>query len=915
MPDFLTRKAPPNYIAGLGRGATGFTTRSDIGPAREAPEITPLDDARQAEAAAAAKKEIAEDEEQNRFQDPDNETGLFSSIPYEADDEEADRIYEAIDRKMEERRKSRKEREAEEMENNRKERPKIQEQFSDLKRQLTHVTEDEWSSIPEVGDLVRRRNNKKAKISDKYTPVPDSVLLSAQRQTEYATTLDTKLGIETPATTDDSSTDFAKFGQARDKVLGIKLDQMADSVSGQSVIDPKGYLTDLSSVIIKTDAEISDIKKARTLLRSVISTNPNHAPGWIAAARLEEVAGKQVAARELIAKGCEACAKSEDIWLEAARLNSTDNAKIILANAIRSVPTSVKVWLKATDLETETRAKKRVLRRALEFIPNSVKIWKAAIEMEAEAEDAKILLSRAVECVPLAVELWLALARLETYENAKKVLNKATKQIPTSHEIWIAAARLEDTQNNEKMVDLIMKRALEKLSSKGAHLDRELWIKEAENCEKDGFVITCQAIIRCTLDIGVDEEDRKSTWMEDAESCAARGSIETARVIYAYSIKVFPHKKSVWRRAAFFEKAHGTRESLEDVLQRAVQHCPQAEVLWLMGAKEKWIAGDIAAARGILQEAFKANQNSEQIWLAAIKLEVETGEYQRGRALLEVARTKADTEKVWMKSAVLERVMKNTPQALSLLKEAILKFPNFTKLWLIKGQIEEEENNDLAAARTTYNTALRQCAKSIPLWISASRLEEKAGLLTKGRAVLEKARLLNPKDPELWSEAIRLETRGGNAPMARALMAKALQECPDSGLLWSQAILMEARPQRKARSADALRKCENNPLVLVTVARLFWADRKVDKARNWFNRAIKVDADMGDSWAWCLRFEMMHGEQSGIDDVVARCVAAEPHHGERWQAVSKKIENFRKTTKEILMIVAAGLPNGLGESV
>jgi pre-mRNA-processing factor 6 len=33
---FLQRDAPVNYIAGRGRGATGFTTRSDIGPARVA---------------------------------------------------------------------------------------------------------------------------------------------------------------------------------------------------------------------------------------------------------------------------------------------------------------------------------------------------------------------------------------------------------------------------------------------------------------------------------------------------------------------------------------------------------------------------------------------------------------------------------------------------------------------------------------------------------------------------------------------------------------------------------------------------------------------------------------------------------------------------------------------------------------
>lgn len=35
--DFNSVPAPANYVPGLGRGATGFTTRSDIGPARMAP--------------------------------------------------------------------------------------------------------------------------------------------------------------------------------------------------------------------------------------------------------------------------------------------------------------------------------------------------------------------------------------------------------------------------------------------------------------------------------------------------------------------------------------------------------------------------------------------------------------------------------------------------------------------------------------------------------------------------------------------------------------------------------------------------------------------------------------------------------------------------------------------------------------
>ena len=38
--NFNTIPPPPNYVPGLGRGATGFTTRSDIGPARMGPDLS-----------------------------------------------------------------------------------------------------------------------------------------------------------------------------------------------------------------------------------------------------------------------------------------------------------------------------------------------------------------------------------------------------------------------------------------------------------------------------------------------------------------------------------------------------------------------------------------------------------------------------------------------------------------------------------------------------------------------------------------------------------------------------------------------------------------------------------------------------------------------------------------------------------
>jgi len=286
-----------------------------------------------------------------------------------------------------------------------------------------------------------------------------------------------------------------------------------------------------------------------------------------------------------------------------------------------------------------------------------------------------------VEVIPLSVELWLALARLETPDRAKAVLNKARKSIPTSHEIWIAAGRLleqeavneskseEERKKEYEQVDKTIEAGVRELRRHQVLLTREQWLKEAERCEADGSPRTCDAIIKATLAMEVEEEDRLDTWVSDAESAEERGKIGTARAILAYSLRVFPDREFLWRKAADLEKIHGTkyvcslqlhrlsrltfysRESLDAILSRAVRHCPQAEVLWLMSAKEKWLAGDVPAAREVLEQAFVANPESEQIWLAAVKLEAENDELQVARELLARARKVAGTERV-SKSAI-----------------------------------------------------------------------------------------------------------------------------------------------------------------------------------------------------------------------------------------------------------------------
>ncbi|KAF7116079.1 hypothetical protein CNMCM5793_004000 [Aspergillus hiratsukae] len=927
--DFLNQPAPENYVAGLGRGATGFTTRSDLGPAREGPTPEQIQAAlaKRAQLLGAApptaygagrekgREEKEEEEEDDRFQDPDNEVGLFAYGQFDQEDDEADRIYKEVDEKMDKRRKARREaRERQEREEYERKNPKIQQQFADLKRSLASVSEEQWANLPEVGDLTGKNRRARQNLRQRFYAVPDSVIASARDSTQFETTIADD-GTQTDvrgAEADGTITNFADISAARDKVLKVRLDQAArgstaDSSSGSATnIDPKGYLTSLTQSELKAgEIEIGDIKRVRVLLESVTKTNPKHAPGWIALALLEELAGRIVAARNIIAKGCELCPKSEDAWLQNIRLNEGHNAKVIAANAIKNNDRSTRLWIEAMRLETDTRAKKNVLRQAILHVPQSVAIWKEAVNLEEDPADARLLLAKAVEMIPLSVELWLALARLETPENAQKVLNAARKAVPTSHEVWIAAARLQEQMGTFEKVN-VMKRAVQALARENAMLKREEWIAEAEKCEEEGAILTCGAIIRETLGWGLDEDDdRKDIWMDDAKASINRGKYETARAIYAYALRVFVNRRSIWLAAADLERNHGSKEALWQVLEKAVEACPQSEELWLQLAKEKWQAGEIDDARRVLGRAFNQNPNNEDIWLAAVKLEADADQTDQARELLATARREAGTDRVWIKSAAFERQSGNIDEALDLVNQGLQLYPKADKLWMMKGQIYEYQNK-YPQAREAYSTGTRACPKSVPLWLLASRLEEKYGAVVKARSILDRARLAVPKSAELWTESVRVERRANNIGQAKVLMAKALQEVPTSGLLWSESIWhLEPGAQRKARTMEAIKKVDNDPIVFITAARIFWgAERALEKAMRWFEKAIVADSDHGDGWAWYYKFLLQHGTEEKRADVVAKCVATEPKHGEVWQSVAKDPANARKSTEEILKMVA-----------
>jgi pre-mRNA-processing factor 6 len=88
---------------------------------------------------------------------------------------------------MDSRRRARREaREEAELAKHRAERPKLQQQFADLKRGLAVVTDAEWENIPDVGNLTRRKRRR----DERSFAVPDSIIVGDRAKGEYENSLD-----------------------------------------------------------------------------------------------------------------------------------------------------------------------------------------------------------------------------------------------------------------------------------------------------------------------------------------------------------------------------------------------------------------------------------------------------------------------------------------------------------------------------------------------------------------------------------------------------------------------------------------------------------------------------------------------------------------------------------------------------
>jgi len=933
-------KPPPGYIPGLGRGAGGFTTRSDIGPARNTIpgeyntkllNLNLIDrniglPPSQSQASGAQKSQQTDAENDLRDYSEGNfnkwngyEENLFENTEYDEEDKEADNLYGLLDQYMDERRKTRKEKkQIENLEKFRNERPTIQQTFSDLKSQLRGLKAEDWDNIPEIGDYTI----KKRKI-ERYVPNTDKNIEKGLLDNQLVNAIDpiniNKLGSETPISSAASGKfieNLNELGQVKNSVLSLVFDKMSDSVSGMKSVNPTGYLTEMNSVIKLNSAnDIQDIKNAKLLLKNLVNTDSKNVAGWIAAARLEELDGKLSQAREVISQAAQNIFDSEDIWLEAARLHPPEQAKIILAKGISHLPNSRKLWLAASNAENTKNKKSQILRKALENIPTSVDIWKKLIELENE-EEAKLLLSKAVECVPDNVEMWLALARLENYEKAKVVLNRARRAIPTDLSIWIHAVKLEEAQNGDstKKLEELIERANKTLKRHGVNISSEVWLKESEQCEMSGSIKTCSAILKMAITQSEEKEEnlevKKRKWVEFAESAKNIGCIETFRFIYKILIEIMPQEMDLWVGISEFEKTYGTPKSREKILSDAVEKYPSNIILWLMYGKHKWLNESISSAKEILEKALKIHPGNDQILLAIVKLEREVNNNNEAINILERARNEIKNPKLWMHSVQLFRELNKIEEATRLCEEALKLFPDFPKLWMIAGQLKEENNpankpEIFEAAVKIYEKGIENNKKNHHLYICLTKLlYNKLKKEGQARKTFEQALKVLPSDDKLLREFVKFEWSCGNHSNANLILSKGLKEIPNSGLLWSLAIDLEKPQNKHAKAADALSKQEHSEHIMTSIGKIYMIERNVEKARRWFENALSVNPDYGDAWVYHYKNEVLFGNEQRVEDILTKCESANPHHGEIWVSLSKKVENWKLKTKDILLKAA-----------
>lgn len=898
-PAFLSQKPPPGYVAGIGRGAIGFTTRSDIGSGKTPGRVA--DDREQG--VNPGGPEDTEDAETkariNRNQRFEDTNGLsLVSHGLEPDDKDADRIYDEVEARLARKRVHKKlDVEKASSGNSQGGFLAASQQFVDLKRSLATVSEEQWDNLPEAGDITRRNKRQRLEMQNE--------------RKSYAA----------PDTLVSGNIDLTKLTQEREKLLGRQLDESISS-SATGINDPKDavekYLEELdnSTHLANLDEQAQDLRKTRAILASYRKADPKKPQGWIASARLEEKANKFRLAKNLIEEGCNECPYDANIWLENIRLNSSDlhYCKILVANALRFNEESLELWLKAIDLEREPLNKVRVLRKAIQSLPTSEKLWKLAVQYENDKQEAIKILQKATELLPHSIPLITALVNLQEHTVARQTLNTARRNNPTTFRIWMLALQLEE-RHSEASVDKLIKLALKgatELSKNGITIKFEKWLQEAAKIELDFpgvYQNTVQAVVETSVQLFYHSEPL-SELLEAIENIASQ-CFNTKRSAYCCLLEKDPLDMSLWTKVIKHCQAQSKLDEVYRLFEKLLfsdsnEVLRKNSVLALMYSKLLWKSEtSIEKALEVLDKSLKVDPLNVEFWLAKAKLLVNARKFEAAENLYKDGVIKLSQqpglERVFYRYVSFLRFQNRNEEALKLLETNFLQRAHgCEKLYLQWGQIYVHLG-DLPQAQKCFAAGVKELPTSANLWIALAHTDKDQVGSAKARSDYDIALLKVPREKSeiLLVSRIHLEKGLGNLDQARLLVTQALRDFPASSLLWVEHLrLLNKKSLRKTAYQDALKSTNSDPRVLVEIGCHLFGESSYEKALKWFQKAASASPLYGDAWIWiCRCYKKLERDPSSIFSEVEDI---EPRYGPEWVKRSKDVNNLTLSPAQVL---------------
>lgn len=853
---FLDQEPPPGYVAGVGRGATGFTTSADTGPVRFESNLG------------------TEDEDQ----------GVLALKRRNDDDIEADEIYEAIEKQLEKRRKRKSAEPEEGVVTIETGSGTITSGFLDLKNQLASVLALEWANLPEVGDLTRRNKRQR--------------LLEQQLQRTYAAP-DMLIsgsggGFREEKTTANENTESLLEELEAEASQRMDIDRSRQILASLRKTEPNK--ADLWIASARLEEQAKNFDAAKKLIVEGCTKAPYSELVWLESVKIHRKSSESTKlCKFIINEALRLNSESEKLWLQAVELeNPADvvSRRKILMKALEFIPLNAELWKALVDLDSDNEDAKRILEKATQLCPESWELWLELLKLSDYSESKKALNS-ARKQLPKNPHIWVTALKLEERENAEVGVQKLAK---------------------------MLKKGFEELVKNGYTHDNDFWLEEAATAEKEGFPRTGKAIVENVYSLLSEGDSRVGEVFKAAEKLTKLAATECSIYLYDTLTQAYPNNISCWSRLfkVLREEKLDAKE-IYRFYENAIEANPNVEVLRLMYAKDAWVVcSDVPHARDVLSKAEEAFPKSEKLYLAKLKLNIVSKDYKSGFDVAKAAVEEAPTTlpKFWYKYIHLIRYCHykqlDFAKGVSLVElcdEALSNFPEEPKLYLQKAQVLEDDEK-LREAREALSIGTRMCPKSAEIWISLANIDVKLGNLSRARSVLDTAILENPKTSSLWVAKIQFEFDENDIPTVRQLINRGRQQFPSSPEVWIHHLTMIPKmSHRKNAFIDALKQTKNASEILLGIGVFFWIDGQFGKAKAWFDRALNADKLNGDAWGWAFCFIEKQGTESDKASLVENL---QKHFdlvnkGKTWISVAKDHRNFDKDPSEIVAEVSQKL--------